>query len=99
MLINRRYILVSAFFAIVSVFLASLSFALAHGSPAIAAFAFGLLLPSILLGKLLGMQGALTVSTFAFVFATQFVFSYTLCAIHFIFRRNTLRDNDKNQEL
>lgn len=75
-------------FAFVSVLLTLFSFAFAHGSPTVAIFVFGLLMPSLLVGNLLGINGALAAPTFAFVFVVQFLTSYIICLLFILIKRH-----------
>lgn len=76
---HRNYLIISVTVGAISVLLTVLSFAFAHGSPIVAVIVFGFLMPSILVGNLLGLSGTLTAATYAFVFVTQFLVSYLLC--------------------
>jgi hypothetical protein len=67
------------------------SYAFAHGSPIVGAIVFGFLMPSLFVGSLLGLNGALTVSTYAFVFFVQFVVSYLFCLLVRLIKRDVDR--------
>lgn len=74
-------LIISCCFAIVSVALAILSHALAHNSPYIGIIALGLLVPSIAVGSIFGLSGALTVNTFVVVFIVQFISAIVMCML------------------
>ena len=78
---HRRYLRISAAVGVVSVVLTSLSFAFAHGSVVVGAIVFGFLSPAIFLASALNVDGRLSASLYAFVFATQFAISYVVCLV------------------
>ena len=77
--IHRRSLQISFAVGLVSAVLTFFSFAFAHGSPIVGAIVFGFLMPALFAGELLGLDGALTFSTYAFVFIVQCAVAYLLC--------------------
>ncbi|MCA9233419.1 MAG: hypothetical protein KDA57_22445 [Planctomycetales bacterium] len=69
----------------ISAFGVLFSFAFAHGSPVIGMIVFGLIIPAASIGKLLGIDDTVTLSSIAFVGIFNFVVAYLVClAIGFI---------------
>jgi hypothetical protein len=82
---KKLYLIVSALIGGFSAFCVAFSFAFAHGSPVVGVIVFGLIMPAVSIGMLVGIDDTVTLSSTAFVGVFNFVFAYSAClAIGFI---------------